>query len=249
MEDGNRKCFVEFIFTRRIHRCVLIENHYPKTDILSHIKCELSQHLDNQLDNMKIAFPKELCFLLIFLLTSFYIVHYIYYIFSFRGSALQNKTTIPVHDISKAGSITHHQGNKNIQNATQAIVDEFKYGFPSDGLSRTSNKWWGSSTTDSKKDAHGKEDNKQSEKPVNDSPSKDKVDSQSGKDESNNLPELSGTGLLSAVRKRAVDEGREALKLGVHQFSGIKKPGKREQRLLLGIFGSSLPKEWWDGSS
>lgn len=165
------------------------------------------------------------------------------------GSTLQNKNTIPVHDISKARSITHQQGNKNIQNAIQAIVDEFKYGFPSDGLSRTSNKWWGSSTTDSKKDAHGKEDNQQLEKPVNDSPSKDKVDSQSGKDESNNIPELSGTGLLTAVRKRAVDEGREALKLGVHQFSGINKPGKREQRLLLGIFGSSLPKDWWDGSS
>lgn len=165
--------------------------------------------------------------------------------FSFRSSAFQGKIIVP-----KARSITQQLGLKTTQNETPAI-DEFKYGFPSHGLSRTSNKWWGSSNTDVKKDDRGKnnEDGKQSEDPIDYSPSKDEGGSGSGKDESKNLLELAGTSLLLAVRKRVVDEGREAFSLGVHRCSGIMKPGKREQRLLIGIFGSSLSEEWGDVTS
>lgn len=143
---------------------------------------------------------------------------------------------------------------KKVQTSSLAIVDEFRYGFPSNGLLRTSNKWWGSTAT-SNKDTQAKADRsieqteQQSEKVLKSSPCKDEVGGQGGTDETNTSPQLSGTGLLLAVRKRALEEGQEALKLGFYQRSGINKPGKREKLLLQGIFGSSLPKEWTDVSS
>lgn len=159
----------------------------------------------------------------------------------------------PVHEIPKLRSITQPT-YKKIQTSSLAIVDEFRYGFPSNGLLRTSNKWWGSSTAANKNDTHVKADRnteqtEQSEKVLKSSPCEGEVGGQGGTDEANTSPQLSGTGLLSAVRKRALEEGQEALKLGFHQCSGINKPGKREKLLLQGIFGSSLPKEWTDVSS
>lgn len=159
----------------------------------------------------------------------------------------------PVQEIPKLRSITQPT-NKKIQTSSLAIVDEFRYGFPSNGLLRTSNKWWGSSTAANKNDTHVKADRnteqtEQSEKVLKSSPCEGEVGGQGGTDEANTSPQLSGTGLLSAVRKRALEEGQEALKLGFHQCSGINKPGKREKLLLQGIFGSSLPKEWTDVSS
>lgn len=159
----------------------------------------------------------------------------------------------PVHEIPKLRSITQ-PAYKKVQTSSLAIVDEFRYGFPSNGLLKTSNKWWGSSTTINNKDTHVKADrnieqSEQSEELLKSTPWEGKVGGQSGTDKSNTTPQLSGTGLLSAMRKRALEAGQEALKLGFHQCSGINKPGKREKLLLQGIFGSSLPKEWTDVSS
>lgn len=163
-------------------------------------------------------------------------------------------TCSPVHEIPKLRSITQPT-YKKVQTSSLAIVDEFRYGFPSNGLLRTSNKWWGSSTANSNKDTQVKAETnieqteQQSEKVLKSSPCKGEVGGQGRTDETSTSPQLSGTGLLLGVRKRALEEGQEALKLGFYQCSGRNKPGKREKLLLQGIFGSSLPKEWTDVSS
>lgn len=155
------------------------------------------------------------------------------------------------------------QGTKNIQTG-QALnfghrslmtgmttSDEFKYGFPSDGLSIATNKWWGSSKSDGHEDVQvdgaeteGEDKHQSVEKPgdmANEKPE------ENGKLDDGIGPQ--GSGLLTAVRKRAVEEGGEALKLGVYKGYGIKKLGTREASLLLRIFKSSLQKDWIHGPS
>lgn len=136
------------------------------------------------------------------------------------------------------------------------VLDEFKYGFPSDGLSTASNKWWGSSSpyacegiSEDGAETDGN-DKDQSKEMTGDGPGTvivDKEKSEGGEEKSNIGPQ--GVDLLTCVRKGAVEEGREALKLGVFQGHGMNKLGKRERTLLLRIFNSSLPKQWIDGSS
>ncbi|XVF60758.1 hypothetical protein PTKIN_Ptkin08bG0074000 [Pterospermum kingtungense] len=152
------------------------------------------------------------------------------------------------------------QGTKNIQIGQalnfghqslmtgMTMSDEFKYGFPSDGLSMTTNKWWGSNKSEGHEvvvdeaETEGEDKNQSVEKPddmANEKP-----------DENGKLEDgvgAQGSGLLTAVRKRAVEEGREALKLGVYRGYGIKKLGRREASLLLRIFKSSLPNDWMRG--
>ena len=152
-------------------------------------------------------------------------------------------------------------GTKNIQTGQalnfghqslmtgMTMSDEFKYGFPSNGLSITTNKWWGSSKSDGHEvivvdgvESEGEDKHQSVEKP--DDMANEKHD-ENGKLEDGIGPQ--GSGLLTAVRKRAVEEGREALKLGVYRGYGIKKLGRREASLLLRVFKSSLPKDWING--
>ncbi|GAV79261.1 RWP-RK domain-containing protein [Cephalotus follicularis] len=167
------------------------------------------------------------------------------------------------------GVAPHHnlqQGNKTSQvgqphisiNASltkgMTTLDEFKYGFPSNGLSTATNKWWGSSSPDGYESicedgAEIEEDDKsQSDEKVNENANSmvlDKEKHENG-DKENIGPH--GIGILTAVRKRNVEDGREALMIGVHSY-GIKKLARRESALLLRIFRSPFPKDWICGSS
>lgn len=129
-------------------------------------------------------------------------------------------------------------------------LDEFKYGFPSDGLSTAPYKWWGSRSSDGNDGIHKDE----SEIDEEDKQAEAKADKESatqatgnekssnGETESNVDPQESG--LWTAVRKRTVEEGREALKLGVYKKYCVKQLDRKERVLLHRIFKSSLPKEW-----
>ncbi|KAJ8763028.1 hypothetical protein K2173_023233 [Erythroxylum novogranatense] len=107
-------------------------------------------------------------------------------------------------------------------------MDEFKYGFPPNGLSVASNRWWGTTATSGDADeTHTHQDDKhQSENKMNDT-------SENGWKETE-----TGAALLTAARERSAKEGREALKLRVHRSS---YRGSKHKPLLLRIFGSSLP--------
>ncbi|XP_058782360.1 uncharacterized protein LOC131656756 [Vicia villosa] len=144
---------------------------------------------------------------------------------------------------------SHQQGNKTVEsgrspNLTNTLLtkgmttmDEFKYGFPSESLSTTSNKWWGSDNR-----VETRSDGAESQ-PKESTGESEKKEHETGKGE-NSEETLQGSSLLRAVRKRAVEEGREAFKLGVFRGYGANKVAKREKILLHQIFGSSLPKSW-----
>ncbi|XP_015972157.1 uncharacterized protein LOC107495523 [Arachis duranensis] len=156
---------------------------------------------------------------------------------------------------SKAQGVTaihNSQGNKSTDggriqssfdtsmNKGMTIMDEFKYGFPSQGLSTTSNKWWGSSDHDDSAGTNGsRAECKLEESAAGEA---EKVAYETGNAGSSEIPQ--GAALLMTVRKRAAEEGREALKLGVFQRNGVNKLGKREKTLLRRIFRSSLPSSW-----
>lgn len=148
---------------------------------------------------------------------------------------------------------SQQQGNKNVESArTQNVVntgltkamttmDEFKSGFPSERLSATSNKWWGNRDHDDCAGTNASGANSQPKEKVGE----DKLVHETEKTENSETPH--GSSLLTAVRKRAVEEGREALKLGVFRgYGGVNKLSKREKILLHQIFGSSLPKSWME---
>lgn len=162
------------------------------------------------------------------------------------------------HNLLQQGGKNVHIGRPQTMLSTSLAkavtsLDEFKYGFPTNGLSTVSNKWWGSSCPEGYEDickdgAVPVEVVKQQSDVVADdggnsaTVGKEQCESEEGK---NVGPQ--GTGLLMAVRKRAAEEGRETL--GVIRGYGADKLGRREKTLLLRIFKSSIPKQWINGSS
>ena len=172
----------------------------------------------------------------------------------FDGSVFQQTND----ERAKAQGITvlqnsPQQGNKNVESArTQNVanaglnkamttMDEFKSGFPSEGLSATSNKWWGNRDRD---DCAGSSANGAKTLLPEEKAGEEKMVHETPKTGNSETPH--GSSLLTAVRKRAVEEGREALKLGVFRGYGINKLSKREKILLHQVFGSSLPKPWME---
>ncbi|XP_039044872.1 protein RKD5-like [Hibiscus syriacus] len=118
------------------------------------------------------------------------------------------------------------QGAKNIQmgqtlnfNHQSLMIgtkmsDEFKFGFPSDGLSVATNKWWGSSKSDGDEavDVDGAEtegENKHQSKELPDDMANDKPNENGKLDDLN--PQ--GSDLLAAVRKRLWKKDEKRLNL------------------------------------
>ncbi|KAF5191350.1 hypothetical protein FRX31_019055 [Thalictrum thalictroides] len=132
-----------------------------------------------------------------------------------------------------------------------AYLDEFKEGFPSNGLSTVTMRWWGNRTSDANDDEMLGEEpavdvaNKQQSHNALNKCMEGKTDTASEK--SDIVPQ--GTSLLSSVRERAAAEGREALKLGVHGGYRSFKLNRREKMLLHKVFNSSLPSQWKINSS
>lgn len=131
------------------------------------------------------------------------------------------------HSGSKSGK-SNVWTNTNLAK-TVAALDEFKSGFPSDGLTTVSNKWWGRPDKGRREDGGGGENTEDGDV----------------KDEAASVKQNS----LVAIRKRIAEEGREAVELGLHQGFGSKIPDKRDQALLCQIFKSSMPKDWVTDSS
>ncbi|XP_004303879.1 PREDICTED: uncharacterized protein LOC101310432 [Fragaria vesca subsp. vesca] len=166
-----------------------------------------------------------------------------------------------------ASNNLHQQGSKNVQTGRPhnlltlsltkgTTLEEFKSGFPSEGLSTASNRWWGSNSPDCDEGIHGEADNAdeenkhQSNKLADDSASSITGNQEKcGSEKQENNIDPQGTDLLVAVRKRAVEEGKKARKLGVFRGYGARKLGRKERTMLLRIFESSLPKDWIPDSS
>lgn len=167
-----------------------------------------------------------------------------------------------IRGLSKSQVIASHQnlqqqGNKSITSGKSHVLsnviiskgvaswDEFRYGFPSDGLITCKNKWWGSSSADHEDGAEtGKKDKDQSQDQENEDSVGNSTTCGNKKHEESSITGSKISGGLKAIRKRVAEEGREVLKLGVYQGQGLKKLGRREKGLLLRIFKTSLPEEW-----
>lgn len=154
-------------------------------------------------------------------------------------------------------------------------LDEFKYGFPSNGLSNVTHRWWGNSSSNSNGGDGRKNDNedanesnqqsKENFAEKNDNEDADKSNQQSKEDLADDAVDLSSedgemsesktnetevdtqwTHLLSTLRKRAVKEGNQALKLGVYRGYGVNKLDQSKKMVLHQIFKSSFPNQWKD---
>ncbi|KAF5732498.1 protein NLP3-like [Tripterygium wilfordii] len=177
------------------------------------------------------------------------------------GSEYQNNDVSKLQGISSPPRKLPQPGSKEIQIGRPQVLtkgmstlDEFKHGFPSDGLSSVTYKWWGSSSPqrdegiDSSEAKSDELEKPQSEGKADTGASSVKMDEEKpGKGGVKVHSGLEGTGLLTAVRKKAAEEGRETLKLHVRRKYGVNKLGRKDRRLLIRIFDSSLPKGWING--
>ncbi|KAK9692374.1 hypothetical protein RND81_09G260000 [Saponaria officinalis] len=113
-----------------------------------------------------------------------------------------------------------------------SFSEEFKYGFPSSGLSRSTNKWWGDcGVNDGLSTAEGTTTS--DVKDASESQVESNIMEHSGKNERDKVP------LLSSIRKRALDEGQKALKSGALKKHGADQLEKEEKILLRRLFQAS----------
>ncbi|KAJ8561075.1 hypothetical protein K7X08_027265 [Anisodus acutangulus] len=157
----------------------------------------------------------------------------------FSGFPLPNKGSISsTMEMPKAGAFSQPQGTRNLQSGSLphfrissltkgtsvSSYDEFKYGFPSDGLSTATYKWWGNKSPDGNEDSQLNDDNSKNSKGHAENTSVDST----------------GTILLTDVRKRAVKEGKETLRLGVYRGRSANMLDSTKRKILLQVFKSYL---------
>ncbi|WOL02235.1 kinesin-like protein KIN-8A [Canna indica] len=181
------------------------------------------------------------------------------------GSSAVSRTTNPSQDssimqrVSVPGHASQLQGNRFMPNGwpntaqlsqsknIPTFMDEFKYGFPANGLTSTSVKWWGVS---------GQEDTERTV-PAESTTEKDEnkeVQEQSNGEEpdsgaEDSLTETKPSALLCSLRRKSVEYGRESLKRGISVACTPNKLTKRQKLTLTQIFGPSLPQQWKDNFS
>ncbi|MQM02018.1 hypothetical protein Taro_034778 [Colocasia esculenta] len=159
-----------------------------------------------------------------------------------EASKLQRGLSLPDHIPLQQGTKLFPDGHGIFQplHSIPNYVDEFKYGFPADGLSSATPQWWGSFTGDSTERRNLKEELQlENEKP------QDEGSSSSTPDEAGDAVHASKpVSLLCSIRQRAVVDGEESNKLGVSRGYGHCKLGKKERSILVQVFKSSLPYQW-----
>ncbi|XP_047308850.1 uncharacterized protein LOC124912297 [Impatiens glandulifera] len=141
--------------------------------------------------------------------------------------------------MSKMRSITpqiQHFAPSSIMKSTSASSDEFKNGFPIDGLSVVSHRWWGTSNVTENENSGinetidvGKESNELEGEKAH---TVEVIDG--------NIDDPQGIALLLSIRRRAAENGRKAIKLGVYRGDGSHKLGMKERKLIHRIFKSSF---------
>lgn len=128
-----------------------------------------------------------------------------------------------------------------------SYMDDFKYGFPSSGLSTETLKWWG---TDSHTEtAAVKDDNREASESTNEA-SKGMTDDELdwGADE----PEADADGVaatdpsaqLCSLRRKAACDGRRLLNGDAGRVQQLCRLNKRQKIVLAQVFGASLPEQW-----
>ncbi|KAK3163165.1 hypothetical protein QOZ80_1AG0000070 [Eleusine coracana subsp. coracana] len=163
----------------------------------------------------------------------------------------------PQQGVSKAGGQVSPPGKQSASGGLSLVsqtkgiptfMDDFKYGFPSSGLSCQTTKWWGASShTDSAapaKDVNNESATHDASKGMTD----DELDwgADEGEGEADDgIVTAEPSAQLCSLRRKAVDDGRKLLNGDAHrgqqEFSRLNK---RQKLVLAQVFGASLPEEW-----
>ncbi|XP_008784393.2 uncharacterized protein LOC103703346 [Phoenix dactylifera] len=157
------------------------------------------------------------------------------------------------------GHVLQSQGNKFSQTTWPNMIqyrgiptfmDEFKYGFPANGLSSVCVRWWGSGSKEDtertlpeesgtieeeNKEPHGLSIETSRQILKDDHPDHSTEDIAA-------ITEASAS--LCSLRRKAVECGCETLKGGISKGYTSCKLGKRQRLALLQVFKSSLPDQW-----
>lgn len=163
--------------------------------------------------------------------------------------------TLPLQmNIPQLSKGAHNENPHDIHASTttkgnSTTVDEFKYGFPSHGLSRISYKWWGSKldggNSQQSQSTDTKETQQQPKSSADDAANSSSVDVKMSEVKASSTDvDSQWTSSLTALRKRAVEDGRKSLKLGVYKGYGVKNLDRAQKLILVQIFKSSLPGDW-----
>lgn len=163
---------------------------------------------------------------------------------SFSGSSLLNRSISSTMEMPRAGAFSQQQGTRNFQSGslphfrisnltkgTSVSYDEFKYGFPSDGLSTTTYRWWGNKSPDRNEDGKLNGDN------AKNSTEQENI---AEKSECQTSVDSRGPTLLTDLRKRTVKEGKETLKLGVYRGRNANMLDSTKRKILRQVFKSYL---------
>lgn len=127
-------------------------------------------------------------------------------------------------------------------------MDDFKYGFPSSGLSLQTMKWWG---TDSHTETTpAKDDNGEAPESANEA-SKGMTDDELdwGADEAEAEADADSaittepSAQLCSLRRKAVDDGRKLLTGKSCGGLELCRLNKRQKMALAQVFGASLPEQ------
>ncbi|RRT41412.1 hypothetical protein BHE74_00025688 [Ensete ventricosum] len=173
-----------------------------------------------------------------------------------QESSKMQRVSMPGHVSQLQGTRFNQNGWPNILHQNQSkniptFMDEFKYGFPENGLSSASFKWWGiSRIEETERTVPGESETtteKDDNQEVQDS-SNEGEEPDSGADD--NVIVTKPSALLCSLRRKSVEYGRESLKRGGISVAGIPhKLTKRQKLTLSQVFGSSLPEEWKESFS
>ncbi|XP_065025917.1 uncharacterized protein LOC135650475 [Musa acuminata AAA Group] len=172
-----------------------------------------------------------------------------------QESSKMQRVSMPGHVSQLQGSRFTQNGWPNMLHQNQSkniptFMDEFKYGFPENGLSSTSFKWWGiSRLEETERTVPGegettteKDDNQEVQDSSNEGEEPD-----SGAED--NVIVTKPSALLCSLRRKSVEYGRESLKRGISVAGIPNKLTKRQKLTLSQVFGSSLPEEWKENFS
>ena len=161
---------------------------------------------------------------------------------------------------AKAGQVSG-PGRQNAPNGSPSLfavsqakdiptyMDDFKYGFPSSGLSCETLKWWG--TDSHTESAAAKDDVREATEPTNEA-SKGMTDDELdwGADEPEADADADGVATsdpsarLCSLRRKAAGDGRRLLNGDTGSVQQLCRLNKRQKIVLAQVFGASLPEQW-----
>ncbi|KAL6850273.1 hypothetical protein ACP4OV_020900 [Aristida adscensionis] len=157
---------------------------------------------------------------------------------------------------AKAGGQVSPPGKQNVSpslaqaNQTKGIptyMDDFKYGFPSSGLSCETMKWWGTSShTDSVPVKDGSRESHESTQEALKVMTDDELDwgADEAEGEADGAVTAEPSAQLCSLRRKAVDDGRKLLNGDSRRGQEFGRLSKRQKLVLAQVFGASLPLQW-----